>query len=342
MARTSHAQRRRRFLQRLAEEEAKAKGLERDEQNKIAERLMEEYLANLVRCAICLESRNFVRLPCCEGEDRYFWDRPVESTTRFCLECLQQLAAVREARCPKCRTAWLGVSETEVVVTRGLCEVCQADNVYLPEPNTCGHCVFGRKHAIRYECLRCHRLQRIPHPLYRAQRIPETFSYATWRCQRCNDDTIWRAYDRPPLKDDPWPERDFKAPNLRLGETGFIILCCSLAFVFLWWLYSEESAPGLLVTFFVTNSSLGHIIYDILFFQPPPPPCPPGFRKFDDHNYGYNIMPNNINDPPPKRPYEQPRFKKPRWYEAKNHNNTKGRSARNTMIYNMTGRRSAQ
>jgi len=161
----------------------------------------------VVRCAICLESTALVQLPCCE-------EGGTESTTRFCLECLRTLVSLNEigaARCPKCRE-WIGIAEDRVVraAARGHCRICRQDDKALVDARTCDACFFGLSHPLRYECQRCHRLQRIPHPMYRYQEAPERFGTVTWSCHYCQDYTFWRARDPPPNADYPphWPNDD--------------------------------------------------------------------------------------------------------------------------------------
>jgi hypothetical protein len=46
---------------------------------------------------------------------------------------------------------------------------------------------------LRYQCDRCHGLQRIPHPMWRYMPAPDAFGTETWACQRCHDFTHWRV-----------------------------------------------------------------------------------------------------------------------------------------------------
>ncbi len=72
---------------------------------------------------------------------------------------------------------------------------------------------MGRQHALLYECDRCHRLQRIPHPMWRYQTSPDSFGDTSWACHvGCGAFTRWRVAPRElhlvPLHDVPgtWPQ----------------------------------------------------------------------------------------------------------------------------------------
>lgn len=134
-------------------------------------------------CAICLQSSDFVRLPCCET---------VGSTVRFCLDCVRLLCERGDSRCPKCRAS-IGVEGTTVVKTRPTrrCFVCQQNKEITEQ--VCPPCLHGLQHPFRYTCDRCSRIQQIPHPMYRYQETPTSFSTVTWAChQACGDYTHWR------------------------------------------------------------------------------------------------------------------------------------------------------
>jgi len=141
-------------------------------------------------CAICLDSTDLISMPCC-GRD--------ESTTRFCLRCIEvvcTLAPNSRGSCPKCR-AEIMVKQGVVVKAPenvGRCRMCRQGNKVLVEAGMCDACALGSQHALHYECDRCHRTQRIPHPMWRYQPSPDQFGSATWAChQRCGDYTYWRC-----------------------------------------------------------------------------------------------------------------------------------------------------
>ena len=81
----------------------------------------------------------------------------------------------------------------------------------------CGACSLGIRHPLRYECERCHGVQRIPHPMYRYQVDgPAAFGNNSWFCARgtCQDFTMWRVHPsdvhRVPADDCPeaWGRRE--------------------------------------------------------------------------------------------------------------------------------------
>mmetsp|Transcript_32851 Transcript_32851/g.98927 ORF Transcript_32851/g.98927 Transcript_32851/m.98927 type:complete len:266 (+) Transcript_32851:1243-2040(+) len=156
-------------------------------------------------CAICLESEEFAALPCCDGDD------PAASTTRFCLECLRLLVdhGGGVARCPRCR-GWISVENGAVTPHDGVgeCRVCRQARVLVAHPGVCDACFLGARLPLRYECERCGRVQRIPHPMWRYQAAPDAFGHTPWACHRgCGDFTKWRVVvedlGRVPVGDAP-------------------------------------------------------------------------------------------------------------------------------------------
>ena len=162
-------------------------------------------------CAICLDSTEFVVMPCCgPGHE--------SSTTRFCARCVEVICdqAGGVGRCPRCR-AWISVEASGAIVqseARGTCLMCRQSTIIIAH-NRCDACLLGDRHRLQYECDRCHRLQMIPHPMWRHQETPEAFGGATWACHGgCGDYTHWRVapHDvaRVPADDAPesWGVRD--------------------------------------------------------------------------------------------------------------------------------------
>ncbi|CAK9074501.1 unnamed protein product [Durusdinium trenchii] len=79
-----------------------------------------------------------------------------------------------------------------ITENRGQCQMCRQMHI-LVDQGMCEACNLGRRYVFRYECQRCHRLQRIPHPMWRYQATPTDFSSSTWAChQGCGDYTTWR------------------------------------------------------------------------------------------------------------------------------------------------------
>ena len=143
-------------------------------------------------CGVCLDSTELIRMPCC-GRD--------EATTRFCLVCIQMICELApesdgRGRCPKCREEIMIADGAVVVAPKnvGRCRMCCQPGKTLVESNTCDACALGSRHPLRYECDRCGRTQRIPHPMWRYQPTPDRHGSATWAChQRCGDYTHWRC-----------------------------------------------------------------------------------------------------------------------------------------------------
>ena len=143
-------------------------------------------------------------------------------------------------KCPKCRkTLAIKSGRVEVVEPRGKCSMCCQGNKVIIERGMCDACLFGSRYALSYECNRCHRKQRIPHPMWRYCTAPDAYSSATWAChQQCGGYTHWRvvpgdlpkvpAQDRPESwGDDEWlrevrqrrqREREQSSSTLRQGH----------------------------------------------------------------------------------------------------------------------------
>ena len=74
------------------------------------------------------------------------------------------------------------------------CRLCQQNRVIVDE-SCCGLCLLGMRLPLRYECERCHGLQKIAHPMWRYQETVDAFGNDTWACHgRCGDFTKWRVY----------------------------------------------------------------------------------------------------------------------------------------------------
>ena len=168
-------------------------------------------LDDATSCAICLESAEFITLPCCSGSHTQ------SSTTRFCLECVTLLCdhAGGNGRCPRCR-AWIGIEDGAVVerAEQDQCRICCQLRV-LVDNGTCDACSLGMRYPLRYKCQRCDQTQRIGHPMWRYQETPGSYGTVTWAChRRCHAQTHWRivAADvgRVPDGDAPesWGRRD--------------------------------------------------------------------------------------------------------------------------------------
>ena len=132
----------------------------------------------------------------------------------FCQRCIEIICEMADGalgKCPKCRKA-VQVANGQVVVAaalrRGKCRMCNQGNKEIVEAGKCDACLFGSRYVLGYECDRCHRTQRIPHPMWRHCASPDGFSTATWAChQGCGDYTHWRVIPgdvpRVPAQDRP-------------------------------------------------------------------------------------------------------------------------------------------
>ena len=90
----------------------------------------------------------------------------------------------------------LAIEAGEVVVAqaRGRCRLCCHENKVIIAQGVCDACLLGTRYALKYECDRCHGVQRIPHPMWRYQPTPDAYGGATWACHgRCGDYTYWRV-----------------------------------------------------------------------------------------------------------------------------------------------------
>ncbi|GMI27978.1 hypothetical protein TeGR_g5858 [Tetraparma gracilis] len=124
----------------------------------------------LPSCAICFEDSShpgfsLADLPCCGSH--------TSSTTQFCVACIKMICAhgdLNVGKCPRCRK-FIGMSASGTIELRsetGTCEMCRQKHIIVGH-RKCAACLFGSdpKNRHRYECDRCHRFQRIPHPMYR-------------------------------------------------------------------------------------------------------------------------------------------------------------------------------
>eukprot|EP00667_Euglena_gracilis_P025601 EG_transcript_30155 len=161
-------------------------------------------------CAICMDTGiDPVSLPCCGRRD---------STVQYCLPCIRAVCDLGGGvgRCPTCRT-YLRVGEggrVEQTTEQGVCRLCRQLHVIVDQ-GLCDACLLGVRCTLTYECERCHRRQRIPHPMWRYQPTATSFGSATWAChQSCGDYTTWRIapedVDQIPLQECPesWGRRE--------------------------------------------------------------------------------------------------------------------------------------
>jgi len=142
------------------------------------------------------------------------------SPPRYCRRCLELVVkscSVREkGHCPSCRAHFqmfqpandtkLDTAEPDGIkkqllslnkppVPKGRCGMCRQQHELPPQMNGfCAKCDLGRTLALVYECSRCHKKQRIPHPMFSYQSSASAFGGPTWAChQGCCAYTTWRV-----------------------------------------------------------------------------------------------------------------------------------------------------
>ena len=153
-------------------------------------------MSSTTSCAICLDddlsaASRAPLMPCCGVAGSSI------AYCRRCLEIICERSAGGVGRCPTCSgSIAIDAATRDVIVPivrRGQCQMCRQSNPLVGTSLLCDACTFGCGNPLRYECDACHNVQRIPHPMYRYQPLPEAFSTATWAChQRCGRQTHWR------------------------------------------------------------------------------------------------------------------------------------------------------
>jgi len=149
-------------------------------------------------CAVCWgefsDDAPVAELPCHVA--------PAGSTMQYCVRCIQIICETSPGgvgRCPTCR-AFLKKADGstfEVSDRVETCTLCQQPRTIIGDIRghpVCDACMLGNQNPLRYECQRCGRNQRIPHPMYRYQATPEEFGNDSWACHNaCGDFTHWRV-----------------------------------------------------------------------------------------------------------------------------------------------------
>lgn len=157
-------------------------------------------------CIICMEDNiKGIRMPCCgtEESDVLYWQRClatiIEQANQDALQAGMRLPGGGVGSCPTCRrhfqfTAGEDGSPTVTnTVLTGNCRMCMQGGKVLVNGALCDKCYLGSEYCFTYECQRCNRFQRIPHPMFMYQPSVGEFGGNSWAChQRCGDYTKWR------------------------------------------------------------------------------------------------------------------------------------------------------
>lgn len=166
---------------------------------------MEEKESNSEVCAVCFDTDfPIIPMPCCNREG---------SSTNFCRRCMELICSESPfgmGRCPNCR-ATVGFKDGTLVLRtfEDKCSMCRHHKIMVDlDRRLCSDCSFGSVYNLRYECNGCHKIQRIPHPMWRYQEKADTYGSSSWAChQRCGDYTHWRVIpddlERVPSNDIP-------------------------------------------------------------------------------------------------------------------------------------------
>lgn len=136
-------------------------------------------------CAICLEDKKYIVMPCCGKEG---------ATVGFCHNCIQTLCEdASSAKCPNCRAHIRSDSGCVFIVPeRMLCRVCCCPSIIV-QKGMCEACVLGKYHRLHYECSECSCIQAIPHAMWRYQDSPQHFGNFLWDCDHCGGQSVWRT-----------------------------------------------------------------------------------------------------------------------------------------------------
>ncbi|KAJ1632758.1 hypothetical protein T492DRAFT_590794 [Pavlovales sp. CCMP2436] len=129
-------------------------------------------------------------MPCCGVEG---------STTWYCRRCIEIICENAPGGVGMCPIGCGPITIADGVVSKAQhvqakCLLCLQVRQISRGGQLCAACQLGSQHALRYECDRCGRTQRIPHPMWRYQTDgPGPFGTSTWAChQGCGDYTHWR------------------------------------------------------------------------------------------------------------------------------------------------------
>mmetsp|Transcript_10009 Transcript_10009/g.23869 ORF Transcript_10009/g.23869 Transcript_10009/m.23869 type:complete len:211 (+) Transcript_10009:358-990(+) len=186
------------------------------------------------QCSICLETGltgdKLAVMPCHSNAP----------SLRYCYSCVEKICRNgfegKLGKCPTCAT-WISVDGNNVQLanTDGWCRQCVSYGpLQDPDGKLCNECVLGHSLSLSYECSRCHRLQRIPYPLWKTQQKPDQFGSFPWTCDgECAALTTWRVAKQhlhlipPELCPPSWgPRESWLPPEGADVQRRFCFPCC--------------------------------------------------------------------------------------------------------------------
>lgn len=165
-------------------------------------------------------------MPCCHKD---------ESSIQYCFACVAYIARTYgndnvTGQCPTCYELYHveGDSVSKPPERQETCTMCCQTRVIEDRSRQlCRMCKLGSQFVFKYECNRCHRKQRIPHPMFTYQPSANEFTSASWYChQGCRDQTYWRITPESvpglPLQHVPqcWGQREEWLAAVREGRRG--------------------------------------------------------------------------------------------------------------------------
>jgi hypothetical protein len=99
----------------------------------------------------------------------------------------------RASKNAKHPVTWQRLPDIHLVSVAGKCQECCQIKQLLLDGSVCDACIVGRQcPPLAYECDCCGHAQRISHPMYRYQPVPDAFGTVGWQCGACNQISRWR------------------------------------------------------------------------------------------------------------------------------------------------------
>ena len=170
------------------------------------------------RPPLSLLRRSYLELPVAERQSLPCHAPVASSTLQFCATCVRTLASSGVGRCAVCARFFSVDAQGGVHLAEehALCGMCQQLRPGVlpsrvgpggPVVPLCRACVLGTRYSFVYECERCHRHQRIPHPMWLYQPAADAFGTTPWACHvGCGDYTMWRVVDATQVPAEHSPE----------------------------------------------------------------------------------------------------------------------------------------